>query len=99
MKVTFSCPFAIAFVGVVLAFVVINFWSLANIYSNGLCFDCALPAGFPFTLYRTSSFVGGEGFIWAGMVANAAVAMAIGVVVGYVADLIWKAARSQSSLR
>lgn len=74
------------------------FISLANFYSitgvqDRMCFDCGLPAGFPFTMYRTDSFVGGGGFIASGVFANACVSVILGAVFGLVSSLIGSSVR------
>jgi hypothetical protein len=46
------------------------------------CGDCFAPHGIPFTYFHEGGFIGGEGFVWPGVVGNTLLVFAIGVLVG-----------------
>jgi len=48
------------------------------------CDDCFAPHGIPFTYFHEGGFAGGEGFVWRGVVGNALLVFAIGVLVGWI---------------
>jgi hypothetical protein len=51
----------------------------------GTCSDCFRPDGIPFTLFQEGGMLGGEGFVWKGVVADSLVVIIAGIVLG----LIW----------
>lgn len=60
------------------------------------CSDCFATHGVPFTFFHEGGFAGGEGFVWAGVVGNTVVALALALVLG----LVWsRFARRLSSAR
>jgi hypothetical protein len=48
------------------------------------CADCFFPYGVPFTIYHEGGFVGGAGFVWAGIAADLFVTLVFGIVVGWI---------------
>lgn len=49
------------------------------------CFDCFFPYGLPFTLYTEGGYAGGAGFVWTGLVADAALIPAFAAI----CTLLW----------
>lgn len=75
-----------------LSILLANWYSVTKVHDR-MCFDCGLPAGFPFTMYQTDSFVGGGGFIAAGVFANVCVGALLGIFTGFLSSLIWPLAK------
>jgi hypothetical protein len=46
------------------------------------CSDCSFPYGLPFTLYRNSGDTGGGGLVLRGLLADAAMIVAISLLLG-----------------
>jgi hypothetical protein len=44
------------------------------------CFDCLFPYGLPFTLFTEGGYAGGAGFVWIGLVADAALIPAFAAI-------------------
>lgn len=59
------------------------------------CYDCFAPRGFPFTYFHEGGFAGGEGFVWSGVVGDALLLFAIGLIVGW----IWNRTSQSHSLK
>ena len=100
MRVSRSAPFVIGFSLSVMFFVCLNFYLFSTSHElpgGGLCMDCGLPVGFPFTMYRTDYMWGGEGFIASGVFANICVAIISGGIVGFVISRLWQVIVSRTS--
>lgn len=79
--------FVIGFGLVQMSFLLWNLYLFSRSHETAggaICFDCGLPVGFPFTMYRTDYMWGGEGFIASGVFANICVALIVGSLVGFV---------------
>ena len=50
------------------------------------CGDCFWPDGFPFTYFHEGGFAGGQAIVWSGLVGDALVVIAVGVIVGWIWD-------------
>jgi hypothetical protein len=59
------------------------------------CSDCFFPFGRPFTLFTEGGFAGGGGFVWTGLVADAALAPAFATI----STLLWNQIANQSASR
>lgn len=46
--------------------------NIANLVRPVLCYDCFFPYGLPFTFFTDGGFGGGGGFVWLGLVGDAA---------------------------
>lgn len=93
MRVLKWMPFACAFIlvsGGLFLYNLILIGSANERPGGSLCFDCGLPAGFPFTLYFTSTIAGGEGLVWGGVFSNAVIAIVLGTLVGFFTQHICK---------
>ena len=98
MKFLRSIPFMVGLALTTVLFFILNLILVSSAHElsgGGLCFDCGLPAGFPFTLFRTETIVGGEGFVSSGVFANAGFAVGIGLIVGYLFHHIWNLIRNR----
>jgi hypothetical protein len=71
--------YGIALFGAIVVFSVIN---IINFYRPVSCFDCFLPHGLPFRLYREGGFAGGAGLIWRGLAADVGVIILAAAFVG-----------------
>jgi len=49
------------------------------------CYDCFFPYGLPFTLFTEGGYAGGRGFVWTGLVADAALIPAFATI----GTLLW----------
>jgi hypothetical protein len=65
--------------------VVVN---IANFLRLVWCADCFFPYGLPFTLFTEGGYAGGAGFVWTGLVADAALIPAFAAI----CTLLWKIA-------
>ena len=75
-----SKAFALGFLSGIVACLGLNFYSLAANY--GGCLDCYGPFGFPFTLGDERVFKYFK-FLWTGLIADMAFAVALSFGVGY----------------
>ena len=88
-------PFVIGLlIGVLIVFGM-NWYSLATMFDSGLCFDCGREAGFPFTMYNSGYFWGGEGFIPGGVFANTCFGVILGSILGFISMLVWRFLRNR----
>lgn len=55
-------------------------FNIANLLRFVSCFDCFYPYGLPFTFYTEGGYAGGGGFVWYGIVGDAAVIFAFAAV-------------------
>jgi hypothetical protein len=97
MKYFRSIPFLVGLALTTIFFFMLNLILVSSAYelpSGAICFDCGLPAGFPFTLYWTATIFGGEGFVWSGVVANGMFAVVVGLIVGYLFYRVWDLIRN-----
>jgi hypothetical protein len=95
-------PFAIGFVVTMMILLLLNLYLLGRSHElpgGGLCMDCGLPVGFPFTMYRTEYMWGGEGFIASGVFANVCVAAISGSLVGVLFSQLWNAIVTHTARR
>lgn len=101
MKFVKSIPFALGF-GLGFSFLLfLNLYLLSRSHElpgGGLCMDCGLPVGFPFTLYRTETIMGGEGFVASGVFANGVMAIVSGLILGWMFQSGWRAFSSVSKV-
>ena len=59
--------------------------NIVHVFRPASCADCFFPYGLPFTLFREGGYQGGAGFIWTGLVADAALIPAFATV----CTLLW----------
>jgi len=58
--------------GVIAAASVLCFANIANLLRAVSCVDCFFPYGVPFTFFTEGGYAGGGGFVWYGLVGDAA---------------------------
>ena len=91
-------PFSIGFLVGGGLIVFRNSYSFSTMYEPyKICFDCGKTAGFPFIMYNSGYFWGGEGYIASGVFANSVVAVFSASVLGYVVN--WLAKPRRRSLK
>jgi hypothetical protein len=93
-------PYVPGFVLAATFFFCLNLYFLGRSHelpSGGICMDCGLPVGFPFTMYRTEYMWGGEGYIASGVFANICVAIISGGLLGFVVSRIWRLVITRAS--
>lgn len=59
--------------------------NIANFLRPVWCDDCFFPCGLPFTLFTDGGYAGGGGFVWLGLVADAALIPAFAAI----CTLVW----------
>jgi hypothetical protein len=67
--------------------VVVN---IANLLRHVGCADCFFPYGLPFTFFTDGGFAGGGGFVWLGLVGDAALVPAFATI----CTLLWNQIRT-----
>ena len=77
------------------AFAVLNYRNLSR---RGLCDDCDLPYGLPFTLFRVGGFLHDARIVWPGLIADLLLMVAGGVIIAWLLDCIFNARKLQRNL-
>jgi hypothetical protein len=77
--------FSVGFALGLFIFAALNVYSAFRGLSRGftkLCFDCYETYGFPFAMHESGTILHLDEFIWSGVVANMAVAVAASILLG-----------------
>jgi len=64
--------------------------NIAHFLRPAWCSDCFFPYGMPFTLYTDGGYAGGAGFVWTGLIADAALIPAFATICTLVRSRIAK---------
>jgi hypothetical protein len=75
-----SWPFICGFILGLLGFVLIT--GYIDKRARPICFDCHETFGFPFTFLETGGLEHTQRYIWSGILANLALALPFGLIVG-----------------
>ncbi len=87
--------FIVGLVAGLAPFVAANVYGYLSMGRTGLasCNDCSVSFGFPFPLWVAGGFVGVKRVLWGGLLADASVALAAGVLVGLIVAAVSAAGR------
>ncbi len=86
MKKRFGWQFVVAFGIGFLGFIL--FAHYIDRRNRVICFDCAEEFGFPFTYLETGGQMFAERMVWQGLFGNLIIAMLVGVVLGFIWNII-----------
>jgi hypothetical protein len=65
-----------------------NYDSYSHMY-EGSCSDCFVYFGYPFELYEAGGFIGGQGILWLGLLADVSIALTTGICFGWILNLLF----------
>lgn len=66
---------------------------------DGLCMDCDNDFGFPFRLYQSGSLIHSTQIIWIGLVGNLIFYCFFSILIGVLANYLWKNTIKSKSLK
>ena len=88
MKLIQGKAFKLGFLAGILSFIFANIYTMPD-KGEGFCFDCYETFGFPFALHERGTILHLNQFIWAGVVADTAIALVFSLTLGLIFSYIW----------